>query len=184
MHWGDVPTWIAVFIAAIGGGIALYQLRQQRLVIEGEVERNKRRDELLDGQLSELRERAADRVREQAEGVTASWDDETMSGGVYNGSRRPISKVVAGMAESLPDGGTNTHQTGQWRTYNRAGAAMPLSSPAVAVIRPDKGAECLFEPSQLQGENRRLVVRFCDDADRRWQLDQFMHLEPAPDDGW
>jgi hypothetical protein len=28
------------------------------------------------------------------------------------------------------------------------------------------------------------VVRFTDDAGRRWELNQNMHLEPAPDDAW
>jgi len=33
-------------------------------------------------------------------------------------------------------------------------------------------------------EHARLVVRFYDDAGKRWQLDHYMHLEPAPDDSW
>jgi hypothetical protein len=29
-----------------------------------------------------------------------------------------------------------------------------------------------------------LAARFKDDAGCRWQLDEYMHLEPAPDDEW
>jgi len=60
----------------------------------------------------------------------------------------------------------------------------PISSAVIQVIRPQEIADCLFEPYQIQGETRRLVVRFHDDAGRRWQLDEFMHLERAPNDGW
>ena len=75
LAWGDVPTWIAVFVAAIGGTVALIQLRQQGNVLKGEVERNKKRDKLLDGQLQEVMERAGDRAREQAEKVKVSWPE-------------------------------------------------------------------------------------------------------------
>lgn len=61
--WGDAATWVAVVVAAIGGTVALLQLRQQGKVIEGEFDRNKRRDELLDGQLRELKQREDSRRR-------------------------------------------------------------------------------------------------------------------------
>jgi len=57
INLGDVPTWLAVTVGATGGGIALGQLRQQGKVIRGEFERNKKRDELLDGQLRDLGQR-------------------------------------------------------------------------------------------------------------------------------
>jgi hypothetical protein len=185
INWGDFPTWVAVGVAAIGGTVALIQLRQQSNVLRGEVERNKRRDELLDSQLRDMKERQDDRVREQAERISVSWDDENECGTVVNGSRRPITQVVAGNAVQLPDGGTNTHQVGQWRLTDPLRTEVrPIGSAVVQVVRPQEFAECLFEPNQLQGNNRRLSVRFHDDASRRWQLDEFMHLERAPDDGW
>jgi hypothetical protein len=39
INWGDVPTWLAVVVAAVGGGVALRQLRQQGNVIKDEIER-------------------------------------------------------------------------------------------------------------------------------------------------
>ena len=33
-------------------------------------------------------------------------------------------------------------------------------------------------------ETAQLLIRFEDDAGRWWQLDQFMHLEHAPDHNW
>ncbi len=35
-----------------------------------------------------------------------------------------------------------------------------------------------------EAESVRGVVRFNDDVGRRWQLDNLMHLERAPDDNW
>jgi hypothetical protein len=49
INWGDVPTWLAVVVAAVGGSIALRQLRQQGNVVRDEIDRNKARDALLDG---------------------------------------------------------------------------------------------------------------------------------------
>jgi TRAP-type C4-dicarboxylate transport system permease small subunit len=63
--WDDIRTWVGFAVVVIGIVIALVQLDMQRRqlagqqsVLEGEVERNKRRDVLLDGQLRELEQRA------------------------------------------------------------------------------------------------------------------------------
>jgi hypothetical protein len=68
--WGDIPTWLAVIVASVGGWIALSHLRQQQEVIEADIERQRKRDDLLDGQLRELADRERSRQREQAEQVT------------------------------------------------------------------------------------------------------------------
>lgn len=78
VSWGDVPTWlaVAVVVGAVGGGVALGQLRQQGNVIKGEFERNKKRDDLLDGQLHELEQRTRIIERQQAELVEFTWSTE------------------------------------------------------------------------------------------------------------
>jgi hypothetical protein len=109
--WGDIPTWLLVVVAAIAGWIALSQLRQQQEVIEEDIARRQRRDDLLDGQLREFAERQRDRQREQAEqisvtprpislpkpttGAEARTRKETRSGScrVANGSWRPVRHV-------------------------------------------------------------------------------------------
>jgi hypothetical protein len=50
-------TGLAVIVAVISGGIALSERRQQASVIKGEVERNKKRDELIDRQIREVEQR-------------------------------------------------------------------------------------------------------------------------------
>src|ERR1700721_1242610 len=72
INWGDVPTWLAVVVASVGGGIAL---RQQGDVIKGEIERNTARDKLLDAQLRELYLRETSRQREQAEHIDLTWEN-------------------------------------------------------------------------------------------------------------
>lgn len=74
--WTDVRTWVGFAIVIVGAAIALSQMDMQRRqlasqqkVLEGEVERNKRRDALLDEQLRELEQRARTLDRQQAEEV-------------------------------------------------------------------------------------------------------------------
>jgi hypothetical protein len=44
--WGDIPTWLAVIIASIGGWIALSQLRGQSAVIKRDAE-DRRREQAM-----------------------------------------------------------------------------------------------------------------------------------------
>ena len=88
INWGDVPTWLAVVVASVGGGIALRQLRQQGDVIKGEIERNTARDKLLDGQIRELQQREVSRQREQAEQIDMTWEDMASAPGAARRSRR------------------------------------------------------------------------------------------------
>jgi hypothetical protein len=41
-NWGDIPTWLAVVIAAVGGWIALSQLRSQQDVLKQDAEDRRR----------------------------------------------------------------------------------------------------------------------------------------------
>lgn len=134
IQMGDFPTWIAVFIAGFGGGIALIQLRQQFNVLKGEVERTKRRDQLFDGQLNDLKERLEDRVREQAEHVSVEWDSPPRkaktTGTVINKSRRPITKISARVTAPLPDGGTDIDRGGAWTFFSTGRINTSRSRPS------------------------------------------------------
>lgn len=188
INWGDVPTWLAVSAAAVGGTVALIQLRQQSNVLKGEVERNKRRDELIDGQLQELRERAQDRARNQAEGIKVDLDglpDGPYKVIIRNLSDRPITDVVAGIIVQPYDGGDpQTWWAYEWHTIgSRAFGDLPerTGGSTIPVLKPEDMARSTCNGS---GKNPLLVARFNDDAGRRWKLDHHMHLEPAPDDDW
>jgi hypothetical protein len=78
--WGDIPTWLAVIVATIGGWTALAQLRQQQAVIQADFERQAKRDQLLDAQIQEAAAWAQARVRVQAEAIEFSGDAKLRKG--------------------------------------------------------------------------------------------------------
>jgi len=115
-NWGDIPTWLLVVVAAVAGWIALSQLRQQQEIIEEDIKRRQKRDNLLDGQLRELADREKARQRDQAEQINlVPWpvklpkpitgaeaearevynekDKRSGSCRVTNGSGRPVRRV-------------------------------------------------------------------------------------------
>jgi len=86
-------------------------LALQREAIAAEAERNRKRDELLDGQLEELRRRQRALDRQQANRIRVEWDQSGPPPGVeveqgdavhvalvINKSPRPIREVRAGMS--------------------------------------------------------------------------------------
>jgi hypothetical protein len=184
--WGNVPAWVAAIATVVGlaaaitaAVIAYRQFRQQTDVLKGEAERNKRRDELLDGELRDLRDREELRTREQAERVDVAMRADGTEIYVDNQSTRPITRIDAYIQAPLPDGGLEGRGVNGWllgAIGRRGGGVLP-------VLRPRARATALLQPPP-EVESWRGVVRFNDDAGRRWQLDQFMHLERAPDDDW
>jgi hypothetical protein len=82
--WGDVPTWLAVTVGAVGGWIALSQLRILQRQIADEAERGVARDELVDKQLAEAEARAVTERRRQAEDIDLGFTGST--GYVVNNS--------------------------------------------------------------------------------------------------
>lgn len=215
---GDIPTWLLVVVAAIAGWIALSQLRQQQKVIEEDIARRQKRDDLLEGQLRELAERGRDRQREQAEQVSViPWPirlrkqvtgaeaearnvrgkEEKGSGScrVANGSSRPVRRIscrlildgrtiLAGNfgipAGPVPGGGGGSMYF--------AAKTEEVDSAWGQYLNLLAGEEVMAEftiPDEVVSyQASRYVVRFTDDAGRRWELDGTMHLIVAPDQEW
>src|ERR1022692_1393939 len=92
--WGDIPTWLAVLVASVGGWIALSQLRAQQRQINAEAERSGQRDELLNRQLEEAEQRSRANRRRQAERVYLRVLTAVAGGAaiceITNASDRPI----------------------------------------------------------------------------------------------
>jgi hypothetical protein len=193
INWGDFPTWCAVFVGAVGGTAALIQLRQQGNVLKGEVERNKRRDQLLDGQLSEVQQAERFRQRSQAERVDLTWN--SIGPGSYaqvvNDSRRPIRNVRCQIRL----------RTGDLILADQAGELMPVSREGVSGWAADKdavvkgwhiavirgGGRATFEFRSVKCDPRgsSLMARFTDDAGQDWSLDHDLHLvRLANRDNW
>jgi len=188
INWGDVPTWLAVVVASVGGGIALRQLRLQGDVIKGEIERNAARDKLLDGQLRELNQREMSRVREQAEAIDVTWDDLGSDPGaslvvVINGSRRPITSVSCLVYPLDDDNEVEPLYCAEMR---------PADSPRPEWVMPDIEAKNDTELLALRAGGRAgfhfqvqktgsstAYINFYDDAGNYWLLSSDLALSPA-----
>jgi hypothetical protein len=216
IEWGDVPAWVAAIATVIGltaaitgAVIAFRQFRLQTAILNGEVERNKRRDELLDGQLKELLERANDRAREQAEQIYPVWYNGQVS--VRNHSSRPITSLAIRVAITDDHGGHTTYHASGWHegrdiSDGKRSSGDIVDGAVLPVLRPGHQAESLWAssahtPTRTTPSGKEMpklvrmvtvsrppdlqLLRFNDDAGRRWQLDEYQHLERAPeDDGW
>jgi hypothetical protein len=75
----DIRTWVGFVVVIVGAAVALWQLDMQRRqlksqqrVIEDEMKRNRKRDELVDAQLDELEQRKRVLEREQADKIGLS----------------------------------------------------------------------------------------------------------------
>lgn len=202
--WGDFPTWFAFIAAFIAGGAALSQLRGQQRQIDEESARNRKRDELLDAQLAETERRAISSRRQQAELIKltrlAGRRDGEMRCEVVNDSSRPIRDVACRVR--LADG---LVMPDLFSTPVRFEPTWPSRGPALTTLMAADETDTdlatgsylhLLSGASVQARfdlpvkdpagtySLPYVIRFTDDARLRWQLDDNMHLEAAPDDEW
>jgi hypothetical protein len=200
--WGDIPTWLAVLVASVGGWIALSQLRAQQRQISAEAERSGQRDELLTRQLEEAEQRSRANRRRQAERVYLRVLTAVAGGAsiceISNASDRPIRWVTCRLLEP----GSEAYPAAWWIGVETADA-VPAPDPADMRAFTEAEAELvdlaagiylyLLAGQVIRAEFPRpqddaqvtYAVRFLDDAERLWQLNQDMHLEelappPAP----
>ena len=185
--WDDVRSWATFFVLPLGFSVAAYELNlQRRLQFDGQAARQEATDDLLDRQRREMTRTELARQREQAERVTVYWypsaDDLAE---VHNKSKRPITRIAAEVTVALPEGGMVTHHANACTKLDSE-PAFPTASarPGVmSLIPPGSEGEFRF-PYSGDDQDARLLVRFCDDAGQRWQLDHLMHLELVPDNDW
>jgi hypothetical protein len=210
--WSDIRTWVGFAVVIIGATIALIQMDLQRRqlasqqdVLKGEVERNKRRDALLDGQLRELEQRARTLDRQQAEEVdlrpgSTIWVipgfeqpsgavDEVYSADVANGSRRPIRNVACRIEAAPGDGLQEARLAGLYVEFAgpqpRRRLVDPAETPRIQLIGAGKTASFIFAVDPPRHPEARMTARFTDDAGLHWQINHDLHLEPLPDrSGW
>jgi hypothetical protein len=210
--WDDVRTWLGFAVLVFGLPTALYQLNLQRrqlagqqAVIEGEAERNKRRDELLDGQLRELEQRAQVAERQQAEAVEFSWQGATplegvvaekpdgliWMGVVHNESRRPIRDVVCRIqphpAQDFDWGATIVAQLGDVAIAQSASVPVfcePKLGDRVPLIRAGSRFGFLTPFPVADHGAARMKVRFTDDAGLHWESDPDLHLAKLASRDW
>jgi uncharacterized membrane protein len=206
--WTDVRTWAGFGIVIIGAGIALTQmdmqrrqLRSQQRVLEGEVERNKRRDALLDGQLRELEQRARTLDRQQAEAVDLklSSNAEKVPGSeppsqhrvhvaeVANNSRRPIRDVSCRIEPEPGDGPYGSRRTGVYALSEMPASRVRIGlsdGTHIPLLRADVAGAFVFAVDTKEHPIPRTTLRFTDDAGLHWQINHDLHLEQLPGRDW
>ena len=180
--WGGVPTWIAVIGAIVGAAAALGQLRAQRKEIA-------RQAWQLDRQQASriaLTWCAATEVR-----IQAAPPDPVPGAGhtvviVSNDSSRPIRDVSCHIEPGPPQGGRLDPQNLEPApdgdpfdfTPARAGTHSPL------LFRAGSKYGFLFEfiipREDASNPAARVSVRFIDDADLSWQIDENLRLKRLP----
>ena len=184
--WNDVRSWATFVVLVLGFSVAAFELNLQRVQFARQAARQEVTDDLLERQRREIMQTELARQREQAEHIALTWVKPMGSTGtdakVCNDSRRPITTITARVVVRLPDGGLSTHSAAGWTLIGDQ-SRFPPELDYLPVITPGAAAE-FHLPHGGDGAAPRLVARFDDDAGRRWQLDNYMHLEPAPDNDW
>lgn len=211
-NWGNIPRWLAVLVASVGGWIALSQLRQQQAIIQSDIERSQKRDDLLDGQLRELADRERARQREQAEKVNLSLQPVRISeatdakpGGhqpasasrwagscrVTNGSGRPVRRVACRLnldgreIRAVRFAILSPIKKGRREVFSPPPDDSVLADEYLNLLALEMIIAYFTIPEEIDVvRTKRCVIRFTDDADRRWELDANMHLIVAPDAKW
>lgn len=205
--WGDIPTWLAFIAASVAGSAALIQLSQQQRQITEEAARNIQRDELVRTQLAEATERMNAIRRQQAEQVimTAFPISSVRDGDgrigmcqVTNESGRPIRGIacrmlIAGkliMPREFESGQElnpvfGTPGPGGGLSYLPADeGTFDLVTGGYFRLLANQVIRVIFPADSDDTNMVQYLVRFTDDAEVRWQLDNDMHLSSPPDNLW
>jgi uncharacterized membrane-anchored protein YhcB (DUF1043 family) len=191
---GDLPTWLLLVIGLVGGVIGLLQFRTFVKDHSEEVERNKKRDELMDSQLAEAERRMRADLRRQAEGVELAWVQRTTKNGIIstgivtNKSQRPItnitSRVVTKVSETIlkvPNECGLSPYGGEEKSDSRDALISIQSDAKFALLRRTLSCGFRFTDVPIDPDRHMFVAWFTDDAGIAWQLDDGGHLVPAQD---
>jgi hypothetical protein len=187
INWGDVPTWAAVLVGAVGGTVALIQLRQQGNVLKGEVERNKRRDELLDGQLRDLQRRTLVAERQQADAITLELvktesDPPVWVASVTNAAERPVRNVSCRLSSADGNGdlvAANFGRLVDWAPGREVLRRLVIEAEpgsSLPLLRAGLTYSFGFEKGPDDYPDATVTARFTDDAGMHWQIDHDLHL--------
>ena len=144
------------------------QLASQQSVIVGAVTRNQRRDQLLDGQLRELEQRARTFDRQQAEaiglepgstsrpipGFDPSAKNVIYAADVVNGSRRPIRNVARRINTTPRDDRKKAHLAGIYSEFPPSPLSPHGAVPSRALMNP---AEAPRIPLMRAGETGSFI---------------------------
>jgi hypothetical protein len=183
--WGDVPTWLAVGVGTVGGVAALRQLTLQR-------------DQLRDQQ-AVITAQTRQLERQQADAVDLTWRpgeevkaaetnlayrSETTIVVVMNNSHRPVRNITARMSELATNKVIEPIKFGRIWIDGLGVSALLTFEPVIGDTAPvlaggNNNVGFLFDfdvhPDALK--KAAITVRFTDDVDLHWQIDQSLRLK-------
>jgi hypothetical protein len=175
------------------------QIAEQQKVMEAETQRNRKRDELLDRQLRDFDQRARTWERQQAEkiaiqvgrsttpprGIELDEEDRVHAVTVINHSARPIRDVNASI--DFGDGQLHPHSELRWYSQTTEpptgehGITHTTGYDRADLMKVGDRVEIVFPWSISAKPLGKLIVRFTDDADLRWQIDHNLRLRRTED---
>jgi hypothetical protein len=175
-HWklGDVPTWLAVVMAATAAMVALYALLAQK-------QETARQVAALERQLAEN----VDLVTSHSQvllfpGPQPAADRHVLV--VHNGSRRPIRRV---RCESRDHAGevVEPYMAGPCQPFRGQAPFLydvlvndALPARPVALMRAGEMHAFVFDLSVISLDGLFYKVEFTSDDGHRWRIDQDLHL--------
>lgn len=188
VNWGDVPTWLAVFGAFLGGGAALWQLRLQRIQLTDETRIKERRQ----ADAIDVAARPVDGW--QADVLPKDKDELVHMVVVANGSSRPIREVACKIEVIQTDEKTRHEKLAE--VYGEI-MTVALGSNATAerfvpqarastmpVLRAGHTAGFVWGFAAAQYPRLLSWVRFTDDAGLYWEITTDLHLEKLARRDW
>jgi hypothetical protein len=195
-------------VAVLAFGAALWQLRQQRQELaelrrqsgeqeearQIEVERNRKRDELLDSQLADLRRQRDAHDRRQARQVEAEWTNTNIAPPwfgevgdavlwaalIANGSDRPIRQASAGIHLDVdqPYKDPSAYQLNGRPGPIRLDEGSPVQGNEIDLVRPGESYLFIFAWICNPSQTPTMAARFVDDAGLAWKVDSDLVISP------
>jgi hypothetical protein len=188
VDWGDVPTWLAVVGAFLGGGAALWQLRLQRIQLSDQTRIQERQ------QANAIDVAGRPVSGAQAQVLPASEDEPVHMVVVTNGSDRPI-REVACKIEAIEADETTRRQ----KPADVYGEILPMAlgpsaqvetfapqarASTMPVLRVGHKAGFVWSFTVAQYPRFLVWVRFTDDAGLHWEVTADLHLQKLARRDW
>jgi hypothetical protein len=188
VDWGDVPTWLAVAAGFGAGGVALWQLRLQRIQLADQTRIQER-------QQADAVDVAAGAVDGGKSWVLPSDKSEPVHLVIVtNGSKRPIREVACKM-EAIQTDSTIRHDKladvyGEMREVGLGSKASvetfepQAHASTMPVLRAGHKAGFAWAFAAARYPRFLSWVRFTDDAGLHWQVTTDLHLEKLANRDW
>jgi hypothetical protein len=188
VDWGDVPTWLAVAGAFLGGGAALWQLRLQRIQLADQTRIQERQQaDAIDVAVTSV-------DGSQAKVLPPDNGEPVHLLLVANDSKRPIREVTCKIEaikadqairhDKLADVYGEIATVGLGSTARVETFVPQAHASTMPVLRAGRKAGFAWSFPVAQYPRLLSWVRFTDDAGRHWEITTDLHLKKLPRRDW